>query len=656
MKLLYKLIIILSFTLNYFLILPASAQETPSLQTKDVIKIMNEMLEQHVEQKEITPTLLKNSFRTYIDQFDPERIYLLKQEVDPLIHPSNRQLEQNMQQYRKTDLSAYTRINDTIRKAIIRSRDLRKKVEQNPDLFHLKQHPIQTSEDQEGHKPFATTTEELRRRLKENLLQFIEMQKNHFGADAVARKQQQVIHLYEKELREIENQYLFQDDLGKALSSQNQEHLFTMHVLKALASSLDSHSKFLDPTEASDMKLRLEKSFSGTGIILEEGLDGVVIAKLIPGSPAAKSGRIKINDQLVQIDGRPLDTYSYSDVLEAMRGKEGTKVTLMLKREEHQNSDNAEFIVTELTRAPIAINEDRVDISAEPVAGGIIGKIVLHSFYQGDHDVSSEKDVRAAIKRLEKQGNLKGLILDLRNNSGGYLIQAVKVAGLFIRSGIIVISKYANGDEKVYRDLNGKAAYTGPLVILTSRATASAAEIVAEALQDYGIALIVGDDHTYGKGSIQSQTVTNNQNSNHFKVTVGKYYTVGGESPQIRGVQSDIVVPGPYMKQHIGERYLDDSLPPDTIPDEFNDDLKDIDVQNRAWYLKYYKPTLQQKVYTWINMIPALQEKSEERLRTQTYNGDIQMMEAINIVKDMLKLRTCQGINCTVKTLPATPK
>ena len=159
--------------------------------------------------------------------------------------------------------------------------------------------------------------------------------------------------------------------------------------------------------------------------------------------------------------------------------------------------------------------------------------------------------------KLKSQGNLRGLILDLRSNSGGFLSQAVKVAGLFISDGVIVISKYSNGEEKFYRDVDGKTVYDGPLVVLTSKATASAAEIVAQALQDYGVALVVGDEHTYGKGTIQTQTVTDNRSTSYFKVTVGKYYTVSGHTPQKEGVKADIVVPGRWSKEKIGEMSID---------------------------------------------------------------------------------------------------
>jgi carboxyl-terminal processing protease len=622
------------------------------LKSTDVPKIMQEMLEQHVEQREVSSTLLKNSFKIYIDQFDPDRIYFLQSEVQPLINPNRPELQEDWAAYRKGDMSAYAHINDIIQKAILRSRELRSTIERTPNIFDRATRLSLNStgyDDFDVQQPFASTPSELQERIRRNIMQFITMQEQHFGPSKVAKKQAQVIGLYEKEMREHENKYLFQTELGKNLPASQREHLFTMNVLKALASSLDSHSKFLNPVEASEMQSRLEKGFSGTGIILEEGLDGIVIGKLIPGSPAAKSGLMKINDQLVEIDGRALTTLSYTDALEAMRGKAGTPITLTLKRERAQNGDGFDTITANLTMAPIVINENRVDVSSEAISDGIIGKIVLHSFYQGEGEISSEKDVRNAIKQLENQGNLKGLVLDLRNNSGGYLMQAIKVAGLFIRSGVIVISKYSNGEEKVYRDVNGKATYIGPLVILTSRATASAAEIVAEALQDYGVAIIVGDDHTYGKGSIQSQTVTNSQNANRFKVTVGKYYTVSGESPQIRGVQADVVVPGPYMKQHIGERYLDDSLSVDTIPAEYNDDLKDIEPQKRAWYAKHYTPNLQEKITFWTDMIPTLQQNSENRLREKPQFGDVQMIEAVNIIKDMLLLRSCQGVNCTYR-------
>jgi carboxyl-terminal processing protease len=202
--------------------------------------------------------------------------------------------------------------------------------------------------------------------------------------------------------------------------------------------------------------------------------------------------------------------------------------------------------------------------------------------------------------------------------------------------------------------------YDGPLVILTSRLTASAAEIVAQSLQDYGVALIVGDDHTYGKGTIQSQTVTDGKDvASYFKVTVGKYYTVSGKTPQLKGVQADIVVPGLLSAQEIGEEYLERSstLPSDTIASVYNDSLKDIEPSLKSWYMKYYIPNIQRRELEWRSLLPELKKNSASRifhnhdyqffLKSLSENpdepddsADYQLDEAVNIVKDMIYLQS----------------
>lgn len=238
---------------------------------------------------------------------------------------------------------------------------------------------------------------------------------------------------------------------------------------------------------------------------------------------------------------------------------------------------------------------------------------------------------------------------------------------LFIKSGVIVISKYSNGDEKFYRDVDGKVAYDGPLVVLVSKITASAAEIVAQALQDYGVAVIVGDEHTYGKGTIQMQTVTDNLGSSYFKVTVGKYYTVSGKTPQKKGVIADIVVPGRWNNIQVGEEFLN-SEQPDSIKPSFDDTLSDVSAKDKAWYMKYYVPNEQKRVGTWHVLFPVLRKNSEKRIannknyqyylhqtiqeepdeeeewKTGTKKNygedDLQLQEAVNIVKDMILLHS----------------
>lgn len=637
------------------------------LKNEDVSKVMTQIFSQHVAQKEISSDILKHSFNVYIDQFDPLRLYLLQSEVDPYLNISDAQMQKLIAQYKNNDFSAFNQLNDVIQKAIFRARAIRKELENNSDLLFASATSATDDkadwENADLKLAFAKDTTELKRRTEKNIVSFIQGEKRRFGAERIEKRPQDTLTILNRYLKGQEDAYLYIDPQGQPLGDKQKENLFILHILKALASSLDAHTTFYDNTEAYDMKVRLEKAFEGIGVVLEQKPGGaVVIAKLMDGGPAAKSGQLLINDQIEAIDGKSLKDVSLNQVMEMIRGQNGSSVSLKVDR------GNKTFDLS-LKREPIALNDDRVDVSYEQFGDGIIGKITLHAFYQGEKGITSENDLRNALQELSKKGHLRGLILDLRDNSGGFLTQAVKVVGMFISNGVVVISKYSDGREHFYRDMEGRESYTGPLVVLVSRATASAAEIVAQALQDYGVAVVVGDEQTYGKGTIQSQTVTDEQAASYFKVTVGKYYTVSGKTPQIQGVKSDIVVPGAYSQEKIGEKYLEYALGADRITPEYKDDLSDVDPGLRPWYMRYYIPTLQPKVDEWRSLIPTLQKNSGYRIahnkNYQAYirqlkglppekedavdeelasNGkidftdDFQMDEAVNIVKDMVVL------------------
>ncbi len=657
------------------------AKEEPELlKSQDVAKIMQQIFDEHVDQKEMSTAILKHSFHVFFEQFDPDRIYLLQSEIQPFTNPSNAEMAQYMEDYKKGDYTPYIKMNDLIQKAIARSREWRQKWEYSEAELFDEAKNLNISKDEDlvdERRPFANSLDELKKRLHVSLLEFILIQEHHYGVSAVLHKEGQVLSHFEVELRAHENQYLYKDELNKNLSTAQKDHLLTLHILKALAKSLDAHTAFFNSAEAYDMKVRLEKGYEGIGVIFQEGIDGVYVSSLVPGGPADKNGQIRPHDQIVSIDGKRVAGESFNTIMDMVRGEVGTPITLGLVRKKGTGGESQDELVNvTLKREKIVMNQDRVEYSSEPFGDGIIGKITLHSFYQNSDGISSEKDVEDAINKLKQEGKLRGLVLDLRENSGGYLSQAIKVAGLFITNGVVVISKYSNGEERFYRDLDSHVAYNGPLIILTSRLTASAAEIVAEALQDYGVALVVGDERTYGKGSIQSQTVTNNQSTSYFKVTVGKYYTVSGKSPQQTGVKADIVVPGPYNHTDIGEEYLEYPLKADTIPPAFQDNLSDVNPDMKAWYLKYYMPSLQHKTESWKNMVPYLKKNSayrlahnkdfqyflkktdgkadddasadndaedtglEEPVKKNFGSDDLQMDEAVNIAKDMVLLKS----------------
>lgn len=635
--------------------------QTEQLKTADVQRIMQQLFQRHVEKKQIDAETIQNAIRIYIDQFDPYRVYLLEQEVKPYAHLSPSQLRDILSQYSNNDFSIFNKLDALFQRGIERSRAVRQKLykDQTP-IFALAAKTTVKKDEQQQQLLFLTSPAALQERTQEYLVDYIKDQIKRFGMQDVLSQRQTVLENFEDDSRSRENPYLFVDPEGKPLSQAAKDNLFTIHVLKALASTLDAHTSIYNPEEAYDMKVRLEKGMKGVGIVVRKSPDGVFIEKILKNSPAEKAKTVEVGDRLVEVNGRSAHTIPFEELLNMLRGDDAKQVTLLLKRRGGVSglSSQQTFSVL-LTPAMITVDDDRVDTSYVPYGNGIIGTVTLKSFYKGANGITSEKDVSDAIAKLQKIGNLKGLILDLRGNSGGFLTQAVKVAGLFITNGVIVISKYSNGEEHFYRDVDGKTSYNGPLVVLTSRTTASAAEIVAQALQDYGVAVVVGDPQTYGKGTIQSQTVTGDEHSaSYFKVTVGKYYTVSGKTPQLEGVKADIVVPGELSFEEIGEEYLEDAIPADQISDSFSDQLADVDPQMKPWFLRYYVPSLQKLQHQWKSAVPLLKQNSAKRIQTNSAyqallqrfsrNKDtpskedvsnirkLQQEEAINIVKDML--------------------
>lgn len=639
--------------------------ETDLLKEGDIPTIMERLLEYHIDQKTMNADILKRSFKVFIKQFDPKRIYLTKKEILPYLNPTKKNLKQTLNQYKeKGMLAAYRQLAELIHHAIYRSRTWRKELFQKKHVLFSKAKENEKNVEEE--KKWVDSENNLKKNLKRQIVAFIRSHLDSAKDRSLPDFENRVIQLYEKRTKSQENEYLFCDMEGKELEKEESEHFLVLKVLKSLAKSLDSHTSFFSGQEAYDMRVQLEKGFHGIGVILQENITGPTITRLIKGGPADRVGTIQVDDTIVEVDGNPVNDYPFKKILEMIRGEKGSKITLGLQRIEKVNGEAiAKSLNVDLIRGKVILDEKRVDIDYESFADGIIGKITLYSFYGGD-DVSSEKDVRKAIQTLRKKGKLKGLVLDLRDNLGGFLMQAVKVAGLFISNGVVVVAKYSDGESKYFRDVDGYTHFDGPLVVLTSKASASASEIVAQTLQDYGTAIIVGDEHTYGKGSIQHQTVTEKNSWAFFKVTVGRYYTVSGKSTQIEGVLADIVVPSKYHNKNIGEKHLDYPLPNDEIPSTYKDALTDLSWDSKRWYVKYYLPSLQKPLKKWREMLPLLRKNSERRLENNKnyhlflYNEDfekkedifqekkprnfgiedLQMREAVNILKDMAAIRS----------------
>jgi carboxyl-terminal processing protease len=581
------------------------AQEPVSLQ--DVTDVMHHVFEEHVQYKQMTPELMQRAAVLYIEQFDPLRIYLLQSEVQPYMKLSKYEQEKLVSQFEDGTFPFFAKLDLLFGKAVSRARQERKALSESNIIV-----PWQ----QEG--AFAKTEQELQKRMQGYMYSLMEQENGTFSD----RKQK-----VDKLLEQKENEYL-------------DKKAFAQHLLKALASSLDAHTQLFNSHTAEALKIGLEKRFLGFGLLLQKDDHAFIIEKILPGSSAQKSQQIQVGDLLISLNHISLKDKSIDQVQEMLHLSSTIVFELM--------RDGKTFEVT-LQAKEIPLQIGRVSYSYEQVPNGIIGTLVIPSFYQGD-GISTEQDVKQAIIDLRKQGNLQGIVLDLRSNPGGYLMQAIKVAGLFMRCGVVVITKGQEGKLTYFRTMHETAFFSGPIVVLVSKTTASAAEIVAQCLQAYGLAIVVGDEHTYGKGSIQMQNVTQGDGLPPFEVTIGEYFGVSGISTQLRGVVSDIVVPGVYDKAKIGEEDLEYQLAPEKISSAYVDPLTDISPNLRDWYLHNYMPYLQKKESRYKEMLPRLKRKSGDRLKNNATYQDflqgipvpkeeidqIQKQEAQNILKDIL--------------------
>lgn len=619
------------------------------LKKSDVRETFEEMLGFHVEHTEMHPLLLRRAIKIYLEQFDSSKMYLLEGEAKAFFQFSQKKLEKGVLRYRSDDLVDFIEMNTLIQKVISRTKTWREEMQKELILSAQNVNPSHGK----TYLSFAKNETQLRSRINKQLIRILieEKQLNQMEEWSPADREK-IFALWEKRFQRREAPYLATDAL--------QEHNISLHTLRALAKSLDAHTSYFSPEEAREMRVALEKQFEGVGVILRESIDGIVIEDFVKGGPAELSGKVHAGDQILQINGQPVAGMSYDEILNAMRGG-GKELRLGLRSK--RDPKMREVI---LVREKIMMNDERLQFRSHPCGNGHIGILTLPSFYEGGHLSNAERDMREAIKKLKKQAPLKGIILDMRENAGGFLLQAVKVSSLFITKGVIVISKYSRGEIKYLRNLDGRMYFDGPLIILTSKASASAAEIVAQALQDYGVALIVGDEQTYGKGTIQYQTVTDKEAKAFYKVTVGRYYTVSGRSTQIEGVKADLVVPTAFSSYKIGERFLEYPLSSDQVAAAYVDPLTDIDYRSRMWFQKNYLPNLHKPQERWQKLLPRLQENSKQRLakdknfisfiKTQEKkvgrsprafqkdeqppwgHEDLQMTEALNIIKDMIAL------------------
>jgi len=344
------------------------------------------------------------------------------------------------------------------------------------------------------------------------------------------------------------------------------------NFLDAIARSLDPHSDFMAIDNFDDFNINMSLSLEGIGANLSQQDGFTIVEALVPGGAAARSGLVKPQDKILAVgqgeSGKMSNVVEEElrDVVKQIRGPKGTKVRLMILRKEGDKKNKVEIT---LTRDKVKLEDQAASIIYQDQdVNGVkkkIGVINFPSFYSDGRrgGRSSAADMKKLVTEAREK-KVDGLLLDLSENGGGSLDDAVKIAGLFFKTGNVVKQSLKDNFEKarLLEDTDSKVDWNGPLVVLTSRASASASEIVSGAMKDYQRAVIVGNDHTFGKGTVQQVM---DLPIGGLKVTVGMFFTPGGNSTQHRGVDSDVVIPGPLVTDEVGEKTLDYSLAPAKI-------------------------------------------------------------------------------------------
>jgi len=428
----------------------------------------------------------------------------------------------------------------------------------------------------------------------------------------------------------------------KTILQYKSEDVFQL-AMNAYSEAIDPHSNYFSPLTSENFKMNMSLSFEGIGAMLQQDNDYTKVMRIIPGGPAYKSGLLHADDKIIGVgqgkDGKIVDIIGWriDDVVQLIRGKKGTTVRLVILK---ANSDPG------MPPDTISIVRDKVKLEEQAAKKEIIkikhngkeykiGIIDVPAFYvdfdarhRGDKDYkSTTRDVRRLIGELRQEG-IDGLIIDLRNNGGGALQEAIEMTGLFIPEGPVVQVKNSIGKIEVDDDPDPSLYYDGPLAVLVNRFSASASEIFSAAIQDYGRGIIIGEE-TYGKGTVQNLIDLGRflpgQKVGQVKLTIAKFYRITGSSTQRLGVIPDIEYPSPVPPEESGESSKPSALKWDRI-----------------------RPAAFEKYSNIQRLVPELIKRHEERTKQ-----DPEFQLYLQEIKEARKMREKKKYSLSEKTRKA---
>ena len=655
-KYINRIVLLLLLTL-----LPVSSwsKELDSFDTNRA-RLLGHMLQQqlsgkHYSQKPIDDNLSKTAFDLYLKQLDFQKRFLWQEDADKL-----------------TEFK--TKIDDSIRRGrldlpLAGREILNHRIHQVQDvvaqLLQDKIDPtvkesIETDSDKMNYvNSLQEQHERWRKIIKAQILnRYISLREDDIGVDDKGKllpvdteKDAKLMTQAREKVAETIN-----SRLKRMLEETPEDHYD--RYLNVICHAFDPHTGYMPPTSKEDFDIQMSGSLEGIGATLREDEGYIKVVRVIPGSAASRQGQLEADDIILKVaeasgDAVDITDTRIRDAVALIRGKKGTEVRLTVKKPDGRQQ-------------VIPIIRDIVEIKATFVKGTTVtdeksgqtfGYVKIPSFYRdysGKTNRNCTDDLRDELKKQSKD-NISGLILDLRNNGGGSLSDAVSVTGLFIKTGPVVQIRSGSGRIRVLRDDDPTVGYSEPMIVLVNRFSASASEILAGALQDYDRALIVGDEHTHGKGTVQAlldlDRYVNLRGMEKYmplgavKVTIQKFYRISGDSTQEKGVIPDIILPSRLDGLKSGEKYLDNALPWDNIAS----------AEYQHWQASPKNiPELQQRSHDRIEQNEKFQEiisdvKDAEKRRQETQQSLLltDMLAQRDQLRDELKRMTPHGMMTT---------
>lgn len=386
----------------------------------------------------------------------------------------------------------------------------------------------------------------------------------------------------EKNIETLTKRY---SNMQSQWSKMNSEDVFQLFV-NAFSAAIDPHTQYFSPKDAEDFRINMSKNLEGIGATLQTEGDYTVVRQVVKGSPADKSNEVNPGDRIVAVgqddDGEFEDVVGWriDEVVGLIRGPKGTTVRLKIVPAAADLSTPPRIV--SIVRDKINLEDQRAKSEIKEVEHNgetfRIGVVSVLDFYidfdalrAGDPDYNSAtRDVRLALEKFKEQGGVDGVVIDLRNNGGGSLKEAIELTGLFIKEGPVVQVKDTRNRIDVNRDEDPEQIYDGPLAVLINRFSASASEIFAGAIQDYQRGIIIGEQ-SFGKGTVQTQVAINDlfpgsqEKMGQYNITIAKFYRVSGGSTQNKGVIPDILFPSAFPSDKFGESSQPTALPWDQI-------------------------------------------------------------------------------------------